>query len=748
MIKLSLLQKHVLIKFVKSKKSVFISCLSKQIHTIRNVGIVAHIDAGKTTTTEQMLYLTGQIKNVGRVDSGDTVMDFLPQERERGITIASAAISFKWKDYHINLIDTPGHVDFTVEVERCVRVLDGAILIVDAVAGVQAQTRTVWKQACKQNIPSIAFINKMDRDGAEFKRTVESIRNKLGINPIAVQFPIGSEDNFRGVIDLISFKKIEWAPSSSRAPSSPILSAVDISDPLYDEASLARTGMIENLAELDEVFMEKYLDVTAALLSKEQSSKGDDHSEHLGLDIFPQSELLDVLRRVCIQNNAVPVLCGASLRGKGVEPLLDAACVFLPSPLDRPPATAVDKRHLSSSPSTTTTSTPTTGAKKEILPQSNDLCALAFKVECNPTRGLMVYIRTYAGTLLSKQSLFNSSKQIRERPTHIFRVNANDLIPVDTIGPGDVACLLGLKHTVTGDTLVVEKGPLQCYELDRLTVPEAVFSLAVEPEKSSQQEELEEALRILCLEDPSLRVDLDVESGQTLLRGIGELHLDIVCDKLKRRFKIEVQTGKAYVAYRESLVDGFSGIDLVHVYDRNLGTKRMFASIRATVKSTGSCKECVVTADKYVKDMISNDEYIALIEGMNGALQRGPQGFPVVGLHVSIHEVIKDQDTTPGSVRACCSTFIDSILRGEEHVLLEPIMSLEIDSPAVSVGDVLSDLTVTRRGIVREVISSNMRNIILGEVPLATMLGYATTIRSITKGEGSFSMEYCNHVVV
>jgi len=721
---------------------------SIDIERIRNVGIVAHIDAGKTTTTEQMLYLAGQTTHVGRVDSGDTVMDFLPQERERGITIASAAISFQWKDHHVNLIDTPGHVDFTIEVERCVRVLDAAVLIVDAVAGVQAQTRTVWRQACKQQIPAIAFINKMDRAGADFNQASNSLREKLGIIPVPVQLPIGSEETFRGVLDLISMQRVEWdsSSSSSRAPCVPIISDITVEDPQIRAVLTARKEMIESLAEVDEQFMDRFLKVSEE--REEEEGRGERNRErerererkddgYVLDDGFSERELVEVLRRVCAQCVAVPLLCGASLRGQGVEPLLNAVCAFLPSPVDRPSSTAV----------LTEKTGVTHPAKREVAPSSRDLCALAFKVDCHPNRGLMVYIRTFSGTLHSKQTLFNSSNQCRERPTHVYRINGSDLVPVDRVGAGDVVCLLGLKNTVTGNTLVLEKGPLCAYELEGLTVPLAVFALAVEPEKSSQQPQLEAALQTLCLEDPSLRVELDPESGQTLLRGIGELHLEIVCDKLRRRFNIEVETGRAYVAYRESLCESFEVSSLTHSYDRTLGNRRMFSGISVSVSCMDPTCSCEVVIEKTAKEGLSGEEMSALRCGLEDALTRGPKGFPVVGLRITVHSVTKDSDTTSGAIRACCASFVDHLLRGEGHILLEPIMAVEVDSPVHNVGDVLSDLTMTRKALVRDVLTVGSRNLILAEAPLAAMLGYATAIRSMTQGDASFSMEYLKHEV-
>ena len=694
------------------------------IHTNRNIGIIAHIDAGKTTTTEQMLYLAGEISNVGRVDSGDTVMDFLPQERERGITISSATTSFKWKNCRINLIDTPGHVDFTMEVERCVRVIDGAVVIIDSVAGVQAQTRTVWRQAKKRNIPAILFINKMDRSGASFERAIASVKEKLLVNPIAIQIPIGEEDTYSGVIDLISMKKLIWENRSSRAPSPPMISSVGKDDPLYNKATLARFRMIENMAEIDDQLTDIYLN--------NLDSSIEINCEKF-LNILSSDDLLLSLRRICHQSLGLPTLCGASLRGLGVEPLLDSIHTFLPSPKDCPAAIARNRKR---------------NVEANIAPDSEHLAALAFKVEYDINRGTMVFLRIFAGQLVLKQQLHNSNKGVVERPTHILRVSANNMSPMEQADSGSVVCVLGLRSTVTGDTLVVNKGPLHGFELEGLTLPVAVYSQSVEPEKSSQQSELEEALRILCLEDPSLQVELDGESGQTIIRGIGELHLEIICDKLRRRFNIEVHRGKAYVAYRESVLSEFDGKEINYVYDRTLGTKHMFAEVKLRVNTSGKVDECIIGVEEGVRESLRSEEFTSVVEGLQAALSRGPRGYPVVGLTLTVIEVRKDTNTSPGSIRACIAVLVDQLLRGDFQLLLEPVMLVEIDTPSQYVGDLLSDITVTRRAVVKDVQSFDMRSKIIAEAPLAGMLGYATSLRSATQGEGTFSMEYLDHVPV
>ena len=600
--------------------------------------------------------------------------------------------------------------------ERSARVLDGVVVVIDAVSGVQAQTRTVWKQTKKQNIPAIAFINKMDREGADFKRATESIQTKLGGNAVPIQMPIECESGFIGVVDLLSMSTLLFDPScsSSRAPRAPSIVALIPSNSLYDSAFTARKLMIESIAEVDEILMEIYLE-----------------SDNEGIDLTP-AELIPALRRACINGDIVPTICGASLRCKGVEPLLDSIVAFLPSPKDRADSIAIDKK---------------TGNKKNINWNDEALCALAFKVVHDPSRGSLVYLRIYSGIIESKQMLYNSTRGTKERLNQLLSVSADDFVPIQSAGPGSVVCLVGLKGTFTGDTIVTDKGPLQMYVLDGLNIPEAVFSLTVEPEKASQQTSLESALAILCIEDPSLRVDFEKESGQTILRGIGELHLEIVCDKLRRQFNIEVETGRAYVNYREGVTVEDGIICKQFIYDRTFGPKRMFSSLNFEVTPNNGSEEPTISISTNVKDATTGDELCAIVDGLKASFSRGPEGFPVTGFHVAVTDVEKDFDTTPGAMRACVSLFIDSMLKGNRKMILEPIMTVEIELPASYLGDVLSDFTAKKRGQVKEVITldGNSLTTVIGEVPLATMLGYATSIRSMTQGEGSFSMTYLTH---
>lgn len=604
--------------------------------------------------------------------------------------------------------------------------MDGSIIVVDAVSGVQAQTQTVWRQVCKQNTPSIAFVNKMDRDGACFERCVDSIKSKLGANAVPIQLPIGSEDSFQGIVDLISMRKFIWDSTQiSRTPTAPTVvkltnsSEDDPDSVLYHEVLVYRKAMLESIAELDEQFMNIYLE------SDEENLNSKD--------------ILDALRRLCLANTLVPTLCGASLRGKGVEPLLDSVLAFLPSPHDNLPFKAIHKG---------------TAKTKHLTADSTDLCALAFKVTYDPARGPLVFARVFSGNIVSKQGLFNSTKNNKERINQLLEVSADDLKSMEQCGPGEVCCIVGLKHTVTGDTLVAEHGSsLHSYVLEGLTIPPPVFSLSIEPEKESLQKDLEAALHILCLEDPSLKIEINKESGQTLIHGLGELHLEIICDRLKQQFNIEVTCGKAYVAYRESLSHSDEMIDKYFTYDRTMGPKRLYAKLRFRVHATGKIDEPKVNIIKEARSLLSADEFNTLQESLESALSRGPRGFPIVGLIVNVTEVHKEIDTTPGALRACASLFIKELLsHNENHILLEPIMSLEIELPEYFVGDVLSDLTVQRRAHIKEIIAGTIhdkqKHLIHATVPLAAMLGYSTSLRSMTQGEGAFTAEYITHLPV
>jgi elongation factor G len=537
---------------------------------------------------------------------------------------------------------------------------------------------------------------------------------------VPIQLPIlGVDSNFIGVVDLISMDTILWGTSptsNSRAVIHPVLSKLDDSNSLlYESALSARKRMVEAIAEVDELFMEIYFAFEANLTD------------------IPITDILSAIKRQCLRGVLIPAICGASLKSKGIQPLLDSIVTFLPSPLERPPVIARDTKN---------------SVSKSISPTSMDLCALAFKVVYDEARGPLVFARVYSGTLPARQVLHNSTRNIKERASQILRVSADDLEHIDGIGAGEVACIVGLKKTLSGDTLVVEQGPLQNYVLEGLHLPKSVFALALEPEKSSQQDDLEKALNILCMEDPSLHVDVDKESGQTLIKGIGELHLEIVCDKLRRQFKIEVTTGRAYVAFRESLqlIENEDEV-FAYEYDKVIGSKRLYAGMSFVITKRADIGSPELDY-KVVSEQLTNEERVCLEESFQGCISRGPVGYPVVGFNVKIIEIDKNIHTCSGSLRACLSMAMNTVLKGPLQCLFEPLMSLEVYLPTEYLGDVLSDLSMRRRGLVREVKTEDASSIIIAHVPLVTMLGYASAIRSMTQGEGSFAMEYLEHVQV
>lgn len=645
---------------------------------------------------------------MGRVDDGNTVMDFLPQERERGITISSAAIAVSWKDHSINIIDTPGHVDFTVEVERSVRVLDSAVVVVDAVAGVQAQTRTVWRSANKNFLPALVFTNKMDRDGASLTRVVSSLREKLRINGVPIQYPILKDDSFIGVVDLTTMNIISWnsASAASKTPQPPSIESISSDHPMYSDIQTARVNMLESIADLDEDFMTTYLADSAEIST---------------------SSIRAAIRRTCLDRKLVPVLCGASLKGRGIEPLLDSILEYLPSPDDKLPDKAVDIK---------------TGSEILISPRNNDLIALAFKVIYDRARGPLVFVRVYSGSLQSKKPLFNTSKQKKDIPNQVLHISADELSQSGSIEAGNIGCIVGLKNTSTGDTLISSNSN-KLYKLSGLTIPPNVFSVSIEPEKSSQQPELVKALSILTLEDPSLKYEVSEESGQTIIRGLGELHLEIVCDKLKRQFSIDVQIGKAYVGYRETLCANQEPRTTEYILNRVLGSSRMFAALTITLKKVEGFSPAQITIDNDLNKKLSPLERDTIMDAFASCLLSGSRGYPVVGVSLHISSFLKDHDTTEGAIRACIVSYIHSILKEVGTVVLEPVMNLEIECPEVSVGSVLSDLSVKRRAEIKEVTSlPGEISSVTAIVPLATMLGYATELRSMTHGQGNFSMEY------
>ncbi len=672
--------------------------MANALQNVRNIGIVAHIDAGKTTTTERILFYTGKIHQHGDVHDGNTTTDFMIQERERGITIQSAAITCEWKGCTINIIDTPGHVDFTMEVERSLRVLDGAVCVFCAVGGVQPQSETVWRQADRYNVPRLAFINKMDRMGADFSRVVEELRNKLKANAAPVELPIGKEDAFQGVVDLIRMKGIVYDEASEGKK----FTEGEVPAELKDEALLARAELVEKVADLDEGVMEAYLE------------KGD----------LSAAELIPAIRRLVIAGKFVPVLCGTSLRDKGVQPLLDAICDYLPSPMDRPPVEATDLK----------------SGEKVTRKQANDelLTALVFKIATDPYVGRLFFVRVYGGILKKGANAYNPRTKKRERIMKIVRLFADHQIECDELQAGDIGAVVGLKDCTTGDTLCAEMKP--CY-LERIVAPQPVMFMAIEPKSSADKDKLVESMQALAAEDPTCRFREDEETGQTILSGMGELHLEILVDRLKREFKCAANVGKPMVSYEET-VTAPAAIDFT--FDRELGGKRHAVSLRIKVSPQERGKGRAVklsrdfvnlVPDKHLQECVEQ----GLLDGvMTGVLAR----FPMTDIAVECESaaLVDPEISDEVAFRSAAVMGFREAAEAAKPEFLEPIMKLEITTPPESVGEVLGDLNA-RRGTVLNMEQRGDMQVVNAHVPLASLFGYSTAIRSLTKGRASYSME-------
>ena len=670
--------------------------------TIRNIGIVAHIDAGKTTTTERMLYYTGKVHKMGEVHEGTAVMDWMAQEQERGITITSAATTCFWKDKQINIIDTPGHVDFTAEVERSLRVLDGAVGVFCAVGGVQPQSETVWRQANKYRVPRIAFINKMDRIGAGFARVVAEMRSKLGAPAVAIQIPWGREENFTGVVDLVRMKALTFDETSLGAK----VREQDVPAELAEAAQQAREALLEAAAETDETLLNAYLD------------EGDLSAEALKAGI----------RQATVAGRMVPVLCGSSLRNKGIQPLLDAVADYLPSPLDVPP---VQGRH----PKT----------EEEIERRTGDfepLCALAFKVATDPFVGKLVFTRVYAGELRKGANVWNPRTQKRERVMRLIRLHANQREEIEALYSGEIGAIAGIKGVGTGDTLCAEQKPIV---LERIHFPEPVVSMAIEPKTQADKEKMQAALADLADEDPTFRVGQNAETGQTIIQGMGELHLEILRDRMLREFKVQANAGRPMVAYRETVTDT-GRADFA--FDRELAGKRHFAMVGVLLekneRGSGNSVDFQISSD-----LIPHDFRPVVEEGIRDGLSTGVLGnFPLVDVRVTVvngqwHPV----DSSEIAFRSAASMSLREAAQSARPALLEPIMALEIETPEEHLGDVLGDLNA-RRGQVNDVAQRDGTRVIEASVPLAELFGYATTLRSLTRGRAGYTMEPTRFEVV
>ena len=662
---------------------------------IRNIGIVAHIDAGKTTTTERMLFYTGKVYKMGEVHEGTAVMDWMAQEQERGITITSAATTCFWRDRQINIIDTPGHVDFTAEVERSLRVLDGAVGVFCAVGGVQPQSETVWRQANKYKVPRIAFINKMDRTGAQFTRVVRELREKLSAPAVAVQLPWGSEEQFKGVVDLVRMKLLTFDEEALGVK----VGVRDIPEEMLAEARAAREALLETVAETNEALLNAYLD------------EGD-----LG-----EAELKSGIRHATISNQMVPVLCGTSLRNKGIQPLLDAVVEYLPSPLDVPEITG---RH----PKTDDVQTRETS---DFAP----LAALAFKVATDPFVGRLVFMRVYSGELKKGANVWNPRTAKRERVMRLIRLHANQREEIDVLHAGEIGAIAGIKGVSTGDTLCAEQKPIA---LERIVFPEPVVSMAIEPKTQADKEKMNAALADLAEEDPTFRTSKDPETGQTIIQGMGELHLEILRDRMKREFKVMANSGRPMVAYRETIL---GAAQAVFTFDRELAGKRHFAVVGVALekneRGSGNSVDFAISSD-----LIPHDFRSVVEEGIRDGLSTGVLGsFPLVDVRVSVvagqwHPV----DSSEIAFRSAASMSLREAAKAARPVLLEPIMALEIVTPEEHLGDVLGDLNM-RRGQVKDVVQREGTRVVEASVPLAELFGYATTLRSLTRGRAGSTME-------
>ena len=674
------------------------------LERVRNIGIIAHIDAGKTTTTERILYYTGVIHRMGEVHEGTATMDHMAQEQERGITITSAATTAYWRDHQVNIIDTPGHIDFTAEVQRSLRVLDGGVVAFDAVAGVEPQSETVWRQADDYNVPRICFVNKMDRVGANFVRTIGMIRERLGANPIAVQWPIGQEANFRGIVDLLTMEAYVWEDDDLGADPK----IVAVPEDVKADAERARQTIIERIVETDDELMLRYLD--------EEEISADD--------------LRAALRAATIKGRVTPVLCGTALRNKGVQRLLDAVVYYLPSPLDVPPIGG---------------SNPFTNSE-ETRSASDDepLSALVFKIVTDPYVGKLAYFRVYSGVLHSGDSVLNSAKNRKERIGRILRMHADRREDLQEVRAGDIAATLGLKTTFTGETLCDMKSPII---LESIDFPEPVIQLAIEPKTNADQDKMGVALRALAEEDPTFQVKVDEQTSQTVLYGMGELHLEVLVDRMLREFKVAANVGKPRVAYRETITRVVEKAEMR--FARQTGGRGQFAHVVLRLEplapGSGFIFENAIVGGSVPK------EYIRPVEtGINEALGSGVlAGYPLVDIKATLYDgSFHEVDSSEMAFKIAGSMALKEGAQKGRPVLLEPIMSVEVITPEEYTGDVIGNLS-SRRGAIEgmELRTEGLQSI-KARVPLSEMFGYATRLRSMTQGRGTFTMEFEHYAPV
>ena len=671
------------------------------LERVRNIGIIAHIDAGKTTVTERILFYTKKIYKIGEVHEGAATMDWMPQEQERGITITAAATTCFWADHRINIIDTPGHVDFTVEVERSLRVLDGAVTVFDGVAGVEPQSETVWRQADKYAVPRICYVNKMDRMGASFERCFDMIVDRLGANPVAIQLPMGAEADFVGVIDIIKMQALFWEDDT---PADAVVK--DIPEQYRSAAAAAHEKLVEKVAETDDGLLHKYLE---------------------GQPISAE-ELVPALRTATIAGKIVPVLCGAALRNKAVQPLLDAVIAYLPSPLEVPPVVGTD---------------PKTGEEIVRRPNEDDpFAALAFKIAADPFSGKLAFFRVYSGTLHAGDAVYNATKDRKERIARIVLLHANHREDVEFVSAGDIAAAIGLKQTFTGDTLCDPDEPVI---LETIKFPEPVIQISVEPKTKADEEKMSLALARLAEEDPTFRVQTDPDSGQTLIAGMGELHLEVLVDRMFREFKVAASVGRPQVAYREAITKPAQGEGK---YVRQSGGKGQYGHVvvefEPLERGSGFTFEWKIVGGRVPK------EYAKPVEqGMREAMQNGIiSGFPLVDVAArvidgSYHEV----DSNEMAFKIAGSMALKAAVPKAGPVIVEPVMKVEVTVPEEFMGDAIGDVN-SRRGQVDGVTERANARVISGMVPLATMFGYATDLRSATQGRGTYSMEFDHYEIL
>jgi elongation factor G len=664
----------------------------------RNIGIMAHIDAGKTTTTERILFYTGINYKIGEVHEGTATMDWMAQEQERGITITSAATTCNWNDHRINIIDTPGHVDFTMEVERSLRVLDGAVALFDSVAGVEPQSETVWRQADKYGVPRIAFVNKMDRVGANFERSVEMMKDRLRANAIPINLPIGAEENFRGIVDLVRMQALVWDDDSLGAR----YNVLPIPAELADDAAAARDKLLEAAAEFDEGLLEKYLE-----------------GKEVSVD-----ELKVALRKGTLESKIVPVLCGSSFKNKGVQSLLDAVVEYLPSPLDKPPVQGVDPNG------------------KEDTRQASDsapFSALAFKIMTDPFVGALTFFRVYSGTMESGSQILNSTRNRKERIGRLLKMHANKREEIKDVCAGDIAAAVGLRETRTGDTLCAENHPII---LESIDFPDPVIDIAIEPKTKADQEKLGTSLAKLAAEDPSFRVRTDKETGQTIIAGMGELHLEIIVDRLLREFKVDANVGKPQVAYRETIR---KTVENEHKFVRQTGGRGQYGHVLLRVEplppGTG------FEFKDEVKGGTVPREYIPAVEkGVKEALESGVlAGYPVVDVRVALYDgSYHEVDSSEMAFKIAASICFKEACQKASPVILEPIMAVEVVVPEEFMGDVMGNLN-SRRGKIQGMEPRGGAQVINAEVPLKEMFGYATQLRSMTQGRATYTMQFAHY---